>query len=157
MPNLLIDADACPVVDIAIKVAVQYGIEVILYCDTSHYIQRENALTITVSEGADAVDYKIVNAAKKGDIVITNDYGLAAMCLAKKTYVMTANGKQVSSENIDLLLAARYERAKIRRSGGKTKGPKKRREEDNIIFERKFRKLIDNINNNKKVITTKDC
>jgi len=141
--QLLIDADACPVIDIAMNVSSQYEIKTILFCDTSHRIERENAITIIVPKGADSVDFKLVNAINKYDIVITQDYGLAAMCLAKGAFVVDQNGREMTSDNIDQLLAFRYESAKIRRAGGRTKGPKIRTEKNNIAFEIKFRQICE--------------
>ena len=141
--QLLIDADACPVIDLALFVSSRYEIKPILICDTSHRIERENVITIMVSKGPDSVDFKLVNTLSKGDIVITGDYGLAAMCIAKGAFVIDSNGREMTSDNIDQLLAFRYESAKIRRAGGRLKGPKKRTEENNISFEVKFRQLCE--------------
>lgn len=143
MIQLLIDADACPVVDIAISISSQYEMKTILFCDTSHRIERENAITIMVDKGPDSVDFKLVNALHAGDIVITQDYGLSAMCLARGAYVVDQNGRQMTSDNIDMLLATRYESAKFRRAGGRTKGPKKRTEENNLAFKMKFRQICE--------------
>lgn len=96
-----------------------------------------------VPKGPDSVDFKLVNAVSKFDIVITQDYGLAAMCLAKGAYVIDQNGREMTSGNIDQLLTFRYESAKFRRAGGRTKGPKKRSEENNISFINNFRKLCE--------------
>lgn len=150
MIQLLIDADACPVIDLALFVSSQYEMKPILFCDTSHRIERENAITIIVPKGPDSVDFKLVNTLSRGDVVLTGDYGLAAMCIAKGAYVMDANGRELTSDNIDQLLAFRYESAKIRRAGGRLKGPKKRTEENNISFEKKFRQLCERIIQNKK-------
>ena len=114
-----------------------------MYCDTSHRIERENVITIIVPKGPDSVDFKLVNALTKHDLVITQDYGLAAMCLAKGAFVIDQNGREMTSDNIDQLLSFRYESAKIRRAGGRTRGPKKRTEENNISFEKKFRQLCE--------------
>lgn len=141
--KLLIDADACPVVDLALFVSSQFEIIPILFCDTSHRVERENVKTIIVDKGPDSVDFKLVSELNRGDIVITGDYGLAAMCLAKGGIVLTHNGKELTSDNIDQLLAFRYESAKIRRAGGRTKGPKKRTEENNLAFESKFRQICE--------------
>ncbi|WP_421664580.1 YaiI/YqxD family protein [Lysinibacillus telephonicus] len=143
MLQLLIDADACPVVDLALFISSQYEIKPILFCDTSHTIERENAITITVPKGPDSVDFKLVNAVSRYDIVITQDYGLAAMCLAKGAFVIDQNGREMTSDNIAQLLAFRFESAKIRRSGGRIKGPKKRTEKNNISFEMKFRQICE--------------
>lgn len=145
--KVLIDADGCPVVDLAISVSSQYEMETILYCDTSHRIERENAITIIVPKGPDSVDFKLVNAVTKNSIVVTQDYGLAAMCLARGAYVLDQNGREMNSENIDQLLSFRFESAKIRRTGGRTKGPKKRTKENNISFEKKFRQICERVVN----------
>ena len=81
--KILVDADACPVVDITLRLAAAAGVPVILLCDTAHQLERPGARTIVVEKGADSVDFKLVNLVSSGDIVVTQDYGLAAMCLAK--------------------------------------------------------------------------
>ncbi|CAM5181962.1 hypothetical protein UACE39S_02653 [Ureibacillus acetophenoni] len=141
--QLLIDADACPVIDLALSISSRYEIKPILFCDTSHRIEREGAITIMVPKGPDSVDFKLVNAVTKFDIVITQDYGLAAMCLAKGALVVDQNGREMTTDNIDQLLAFRYESAKFRRAGGRTKGPKKRTEENNLKFERIFQQICE--------------
>lgn len=143
--KILIDADSCPVIDLAISIAKDYKLETILFCDTSHQIERENIKTIIVSKGRDAADFRLVKEVVKGDIIITNDYGLAAMCIAKGGYVIDANGKYLTSDNIDGLLFFRHEHVKLRKAGGRTKGPKKRTSENNVFFENNFRKLCEQV------------
>jgi uncharacterized protein YaiI (UPF0178 family) len=142
MINILVDADGCPVVDLTIQFAKKYNLPVMLFCDTAHNMQREGAKTIMVSKGMDAVDFELVNRVKPGDIVITQDYGLAAMVLAKRGLVMDQNGREYTNENIDQLLHSRHIAKKIRQAGGRMKGPKKRRKEDNDSFEIAFNALI---------------
>ncbi|EPD51375.1 YaiI/YqxD family protein [Paenisporosarcina sp. FSL H8-0542] len=142
MINILVDADGCPVVDSTIQIAKRYEMPVTLFCDTAHNMQREGAKTVMVSKGMDAVDFVLVNRVKPGDIVITQDYGLAAMVLAKRGLVMDQNGREYTNENIDQLLDSRHIAKKIRQAGGRMKGPKKRRKEDNESFERRFNELI---------------
>lgn len=144
--KLLIDADACPVLDLALKISSQYEIESILFCDTSHAIERVGATTVMVDKGADSVDFKLLSALSKGDVVITQDYGLGAMALAKGAAVLTQNGMELTSDNIDGLLAQRHISAAIRRAGGRTKGPKKRTEKNNLAFELKFRQICERLN-----------
>ncbi len=132
--KILIDADGCPVVDITLACARQRELPVLLICDSAHEFQREGAQTITVSKGADSADFRLVNMINKGDIVITQDYGLAAMALAKQAYVLHQNGMRYSDENIDSLLLARHTARKIRRSGGRLKGPAKRTREQDDAF-----------------------
>ena len=106
--KILIDADGCPVVDITLQEAARFHIETIILCDTSHLIQREGARTITVSKGADSVDFTLVNLVSAGDLVITQDYGLAAMCLARGAVPIHQNGFVYDERNIDALLSARH-------------------------------------------------
>ena len=87
--NILIDADGCPVVDLTLQIAKQFGVPVIILCDTAHQIEREGAQTLVFDKGADSVDFALVNRVKPGDIVVTQDYGLASMCLAKCARVLT--------------------------------------------------------------------
>lgn len=145
MMKVLIDADGCPVVDLTIALSKQFELPVLLICDTSHIMQREGAETITVSKGADAVDFVLVNRVKKGDVVVTQDYGLAAMVLAKKGHPIDQNGRIYSSENIDQLLHGRHVAKKIRQSGGRMKGPKKRKPEDNEKLQQSLVELFKEI------------
>lgn len=146
MPKILIDADGCPVVDAAVKIAQENKIECIIICDTSHSFQKEGAKTITVSKGPDSVDFALVNMVQAGDIVITQDYGLAAMCMARRAVPISQNGMIYDNDNIDSLLMARHTAKKIREAGGRLKGNKKRQESANVEFEEKLRMLIANIN-----------
>lgn len=146
MPKILIDADGCPVVDAAVKIAQENKIECIIICDTSHSFQKEGAKTITVSKGPDSVDFVLVNMVQAGDIVITQDYGLAAMCMARRAVPISQNGMIYDNDNIDSLLMARHTAKKIREAGGRLKGNKKRQESANVEFEEKLRMLIANIN-----------
>ncbi len=141
--KLLIDADGCPVIKIACETALKYGIECKIICDTSHLINVDGVETITVSKGADSVDFYLVNMIMKDDIAITQDYGLAAMCLAKKAYVINQNGIIVDDSNILSLLNNRYTSKKIRMQGGRLKGPSKRNKNLDMIFREKLEFLIE--------------
>jgi uncharacterized protein len=133
--KILIDADGCPVVDITIKIAKKFNIEVIIICDTSHAFNKEGVETIIISKGNDAVDFALVNKVNKGDIVVTQDYGLAAMVLSKQGCPINQSGLVYTSENIDQLLYTRHISKKVRNAGGRLKGPRKRQKEDDIRFE----------------------
>jgi len=133
--RIVIDADGCPVVNITLDIARKFGVECCVVADTAHSFELgDKAEVITVSKGADSADFRIVNLINKGDIVITHDYGLAAMCLAKTDCVLNQNGLIYSQNNIDSLLAQRHISKKIRRAGGRTKGPAKRTAEQNENF-----------------------
>lgn len=140
--RILIDADGCPVVKIAVDTAKKFGIECIVLCDTSHEFSFDSARTVVVEKGADSVDFKLVNLIRSGDIAVTQDYGLAAMCLAKGAVPISQNGMVYTDRNIDGLLYSRYVSKKIRNSGGRLKGPSKRTEEQDKAFSDKLTYLI---------------
>ena len=145
MPKICIDADGCPVVNETIVVAQDLGINVVIFCDTSHEIVREGAMTVTVSKGNDSADFALVNRIQKGDIVVTQDYGLATMVLAKNGFCIDQNGREYTHQNIDSLLNIRHVSKKIRQNGGRLKGPKKRAKDANKIYEIKFRQFCERI------------
>ena len=140
--RILIDADGCPVVDLTVRLAKKYGIECTILCDTSHEFNRDGAKTVVVEKGADSVDFKIVNLVGEGDIVVTQDYGLAAMCLARKAIPVSQNGLVYTDKNIDQLLFTRYVSKKIRNAGGRMKGQSKRTPEQDKAFEAALERLI---------------
>lgn len=140
--KILIDADGCPVVNITIQISSEYHLPCLLLCDTSHEFYRSGAETIIFDKGADSVDYGLVNRVEPGDLVITQDYGLASMCLARGASVLNQDGWEYTPENIDLLLFSRYESRKHRAAGCRTKGPAKRSAIQNKAFEAALRKLL---------------
>ena len=105
--KIYIDGDGCPVVNISVKIANEYGLECIVFYDTAHDCNLSGATKITVSKGADSVDFALVNKIGKNDIFITQDYALAAMCLAKGAYGIHQSGHLYTNENIDGLLMSR--------------------------------------------------
>ncbi len=140
--KILIDADACPVTEIAVRIAKEYGLECVLFCDTSHEISYDGASTITVDGGADSADFALVNCISAADIALTQDYGLASMCLGKRAFVINQNGLEYTNENIVYLMESRHEARKLRMSGKHLKGSKPRNKGNDIRFEQKFRSLI---------------
>ena len=143
--KILIDADGCPVVDISIKVGKAYSMSIIVMCDTSHIINKTGVETIVLSKGCDSVDFALVNKVNKGDIIVTQDYGLAAMVLSKGGYPINQNGMIYTNENIDQLLFTRHISKKIRNAGHRTKGPRKRTKDNDIKFEKNLISLIESI------------
>ena len=139
--KILIDGDGCPVIDITISIAKKYNIEVIILCDTSHNFNKEGAKTMVLSKGADSVDFAIINILQHDDIVITQDYGLAAMAINKASYVINQNGLIYSNDNIDRLLFTRHISKKARKSGHRIKGPRKRTKEDDINFKKTLNEI----------------
>ena len=142
--QIYVDADACPVVGIVEETAKKYKIPVILLCDTNHVLYSDYSDVVVVGAGADAVDYKLISLCHSGDIVVSQDYGVAAMALGKGAYAIHQSGKWYTDDNIDQMLMERHLNKKARRSSHKNhiKGPKKRTEEDNERFAQSFEKLI---------------
>lgn len=140
--NVLIDADGCPVVDIAIRLCRKFRVPCLLLCDTAHEFHRDGAQTIVFDKGADSVDYALVNRVSPRDIVITQDYGLASMCLARNAKVLHQDGWEYTTDNIDALLLVRHDSRKLRAAGGRIKGPKKRTQEQNEAFAAAFERLL---------------
>ena len=136
--------DACPAVDIVEAIAEKYNIPVTLLCDTNHVLHSDYSEVIVVGAGADAVDYKLISICHKGDIVVLQDYGVAAMALGKGAYAIHQSGKWYTIENIDRMLMERHLNKKARRASGKNhiKGPKKRTNEDDERFAQSFEKLV---------------
>lgn len=141
--RILIDADGCPVVDLTVCLAKQHNIECLILCDTSHVFEKDGATTLIFSKGADSVDFALVNLMRPGDVVVTQDYGLAAMCLARRAVPVSQDGMAYTADNIDALLLARHTARKIRNSGGRLKGPSKRTIGQDNAFEDKLSGLIE--------------
>jgi len=141
--KILVDGDACPTKDIIVREAKSRNIPVIVVIDTSHEYSDGYSRVITVDKEKESADIKIINLTLPKDIVITQDFGLAAMALAKGASALDFNGNKFTDENIDELLFKRHLGGKIRRGGGKTNTIKKRTKKDNINFEKELLKLMD--------------
>ena len=141
--RIIVDGDACPGISIIENIAKQYKLDLILYCDINHYINLDYGEVKVVDSGFQSVDMYILNVCREKDIIITQDYGVAAICLSKKSYVINPKGYYYNEENIDRLLEERHISQKIRRAGGKTNNPKKRTKDDDIRLERNLLKLIE--------------
>ena len=142
--KIFVDADACPVVGIVEETAKKYDIPVTLLCDTNHVLHSDYSEVIVVGAGADAVDYKLISICRKGDIVVSQDYGVAAMALGKGAYAIHQSGKWYIDENIDQMLMERHLNKKARRASHKNhiKGPRKRTDEDDERFRESFEKMV---------------
>ena len=142
--TIYVDADACPVVRIVENLAEKYKVECVLLCDTNHVISSNYSEVIVVGAGADAVDFRLISLLKKGDICISQDYGVAAMALGKGCFAIHQSGKWYTNENIDQMLMERHLAKKARRSSKKhhLKGPAKRTTEDDERFQESFEKMI---------------
>ena len=142
--KIFVDADACPVVRIVENIAEKYKVPVTLLCDTNHVLSSNYSEVMIVGAGADAVDFKLISLCRQGDIVVTQDYGVAAMALSKKAHAIHQSGKWYTNENIDQMLMERHLAKKARRASSKNhlKGPRKRTEEDDVRFAESFERLV---------------
>jgi uncharacterized protein len=143
--KILVDADACPVKEIIVRIAKAYQIPVVMLFDTSHTYDDGYSEVFIIDKGRDTVDYALINKLKEQDIVITQDYGVACMALAKKGYCISQNGLVYTNQNIDSLLESRYQNQKLRNANVRVKGPKKRNTEQDEMFERNFVHLIEHV------------
>lgn len=141
--KIIIDGDACPGISIIEKVAKNHEIPVKIYCDIHHFIQSDYSEVKIVDSGFQSVDMYVMNETKEGDIIVSQDYGVAAICISKKAKVINPKGYIYNEENIDRLLEERHISQKIRQSGGRTSNPKKRTQEDNLRLEKNLIKLIE--------------
>ncbi len=143
-PQILVDADACPVVHQAEEAARRYALPMTILCDEHHMLHSDYAQVRHVSSGADAVDIALINLCRRGDIVLTQDYGVAAMALGRGAFAMHHSGMRYTNENMDRLLMERHTAGKMRRASGKhhLRGPEKFTQADRRHFAAEFEKLI---------------
>jgi uncharacterized protein YaiI (UPF0178 family) len=140
--RILVDADACPVKDIIETTAEQMQIPVVMFIDTSHILTSQYSEIISVSKAPDAVDFALINRTNRGDIVVTQDYGVAAMALGKGAYAIHPGGRIYTDSNIDVMLMERDIAKRCRRAGERIKGhTKKRTAQDNNRFMASFTQL----------------
>ncbi len=140
--RVFIDGDGCPVVSQAVAISKKYNLPCTVLCDTSHVINSDYAETVIVSKGADSVDFALVGMISKGDVAVTQDHGLAAMCLSKRAYVLNQNGTVYTQDNIDGMLFSRYVTKKIKNAGGRVRGPSKREKSQDEAFCNAFEEII---------------
>lgn len=140
--KIIIDGDACPSIPIIENTAKKYNIEVLIFVDINHYINSDYSEVKVVDSGFQSVDMYVVNTVKSKDIVITQDYGVAAMCLPKKAFILNPRGYIYTNNNIDRLLEERHISQKLRRAGKKTQNPSKRTKKDEDRLIENLEKLI---------------
>lgn len=143
--KILIDADACPSIRLIENTAKKFSVPVEIITDTAHVMSSEYSDIFIVPKGKDSVDIYLINRVNECDIVITQDYGLAVMVLGKKGYAISPYGLIYTDENIDRLLLSRHINRKMRDSGYKIKGPKKRTKEDEVSLINSLEKIIVNL------------
>lgn len=142
--RILIDADGCPVVRLTERLAQQYRLPLVLFCDTSHCLQSAYGEVRVIGAGRDAVDFALTTACRKGDIVVTQDYGVAAMVLGKGAYAIHQNGFYYTADTIDRLLMERHLAQKARRASSQhhLKGPARRTAQNDADFAAALERLI---------------
>ena len=148
--HIFVDADACPVVKQTETVAKQYGIPVVLLCDTNHVLTSDYSEVKIIGAGADAVDFALINLCRAGDVVVTQDYGVAAMALSRCAFAIHQDGWQYTEDNIDRLLAERHMAKKARRASRKNhlKGPRRRIDADDELFVAELERLLEGLYGN---------
>ena len=140
--RVLVDADACPGRSFIEEAAKNFNVQVILYCDMNHVLNSDYSTVVYVESGFQNVDMVIANKAEKNDIVVTQDYGVAAMVLGRGAYAVSPRGYIYSNNNIDRLLLERHLSQKVRKGGGKTTNPKKRTKDDDKSLYESLIKLL---------------
>lgn len=128
--KLLIDGDGCPDKEAIYQLSCRYHVEMIVFVDYAHIIKNRSYSVVYCEIGQDSVDMEILNQANVGDIVITQDYGLAGLLLSKGCTVLHVNGMIIDSNNIDSLLMTRYIGVKSRKRDKHIQGPRKRNRQD---------------------------
>lgn len=143
--HIYVDADACPVIPTVIHIAEKFSLEVTLvksYAHFSHEPLPNHVHVVYVDSGTDQADFKIVQLSNEKDLIVTQDYGLASLVLKKGCYAIHHNGMKYTEENINRLLDQRHLNALARRSGERTKGPKKFSSEQRTHFQQTFTQML---------------
>jgi len=144
--RILVDGDACPQRQEIAKIAVKFHVPMIVFTDYAHIMENQFYEVRTCEIGKDNVDFMIINEAQTGDLVITQDYGLASLVLVKGALVLHVSGMMIDQHNIDELLMKRYMGCKNRHIHKHFRGPKKRTEETKIFFIEQFLKIVEERN-----------
>jgi len=144
--KIIIDADAAPksVLKICRQAAIQFSLPVITVANFNHQVDSEHH--IVVGNAPQEVDMQIMKLTLKGDVVVTQDWGLAAMVLGKGAAALSPTGRVFNPATIDFLLEERELKAKYRRRGGRTRGPAKRTSKDDKKFMKNLYMLLNNRN-----------
>lgn len=151
--KIIVDADASPVKNEIIRVAANYNVSVILVMSIAHYSFQElppHVQTVYVEKGVDQADFKIIQLAQAGDIIVTQDYGLASLLLPKDCQVIHHRGYEYTDQNINQLLEQRHFSALERNAGLRTKGPREFTAADREKFVGYFDKILQNFTHSSK-------
>lgn len=140
--KIIVDGDGCAGRHVIERIAKDFNIPLLIFCDIHHMISSDYAEVRLVDSGFQSVDMYVVNNCSSGDIIVTQDYGVAALCLPKGAKCISPSGYIFNEDNIDRLLLERHIKSEIRRAGGRTNNPKKRSSEDDKRLEKRLIKLI---------------
>ena len=144
--KIVVDADACPVKDEIEKTGAAFGMEVWMVASFDHSLgERPGVRIVQVDRSSQSADLYISNHIKKNDVLVTQDYGLAAVALGKGAQVISFRGRRFYDQTIDFLLEQRHDSAKWRRGGKHFKGPKPFTNEDRKIFLHTLTKVLRNL------------
>lgn len=147
--KLIVDADACPVKPEITDAAAQFGVPVVMVASYDHRLQAAEGVEIVQVDRSDqSVDLYIANRLKAGDILVTQDFGLATIGLAKRATVLSNRGQTYTDRTIDFLLENRHESARGRRRGKYGKGPKAFTDRDRQGFLQTLTKLLRRLQEN---------
>lgn len=138
--RILVDGDAFPDLGLIVTLANKYNTRVVIYVDSEHEINL-NATIVRVAKGANSVDTKLENDVLEGDIVLTQDYGVAVICLSKNAIVINQLGYLYSNDTIDFMMEIRNQNRKLRKYVH-IKGPKKRTMVDTKRLLEKIEEMI---------------
>ena len=142
--RVVVDADSCPVKQEIVSTAHRFEVSVLMVASFNHrLVESEGVSVVRVDSSSQSADLFIANHISSGDIVVTQDYGLAALAIAKCCDVLSPRGESYDTGNIDYLLERRHEKAKARRAGKHSKGPKPFSDEDREQFQQKLTKLLE--------------
>lgn len=140
--RVIVDGDGCPDKDGIVSLSKRYDKDMYVFIDYGHVLESDDYHIVACDVGHDSVDMAILNFVETGDLVITQDYGLAGLLLSKKVIVLHISGKVIDENNINTCLSTRYLHAQIRQAGQRIKGPSKRTVKDRQFFLEQVEKLL---------------
>ncbi len=141
--KILVDADGCPVRKIVVNIAKTEEIPLLIVSNLHHHIEEDYGEHLRVDDSVDEADHAIISRTQKADLVITQDYGLAALALSKGAYVLHQDGWFYTNETIDGLLMKRYLGQKMRKRNKRLSVIPKRTQVQNTNFEKALKMFID--------------
>lgn len=147
--KIVVDADACPVKNEIIQIGRSFGAEVVMVASIAHRLQDEEGVTaVQVDDARESADLYIANRIARNNVLVTQDFGLATIGLAKGAIVLSNRGQEYTNETIGFLLERRHRLAKQRRGGKHGKGPKPFTADDRANFQQTLTKVLTRLQEN---------